>query len=98
MARFTYERVKGHTGKVQYRTDGASIAQVAGGIVRRGEVIAFAKPSITNALVESGNFAHVPVDTPLGVPVVEELATPVPVESADGAEPEPLQIEIEGEE
>lgn len=71
MASFTYERVKGCTGKVQYRTDGASAITVAGRSVKRGEVIAVKNAATERALVAGGNFAHVPADTPLGVPVVD---------------------------
>lgn len=65
---FTFERVRQHTGKVQYRTDGASATGVAGKTVKRGEVIAAPKKSFADALVSGGNFAHAPGDAPLGVP------------------------------
>lgn len=65
-APFTYERVKEHTGKVQYRVNGAAAVTVAGKRVTRGEVIASDQPNFTNGLVRTGNFAHVPADTTVG--------------------------------
>jgi len=73
---FTYERVKEHTGKVQFRVNGPSAGSVAGRRVVRGEVLAFAKPEMTSGLVATGNFAHVPADTPIGPPAATEPPEP----------------------
>jgi hypothetical protein len=75
---FSYERVKHHTGKVQYRIDGASAVSANGKSIKSGEVRAFKNPAYTNGLVATGNFAHVPADTPLGLPADETTETPEP--------------------
>jgi hypothetical protein len=85
MPAFSFERVKSHTGKVQYRTDGASAVTVAGRTIRRGEVVEFAKAQFANSLVANGNFAHVPGDTPTGVPA--SLSPFTETETAEAAAP-----------
>lgn len=76
---FTFERVKEHTGKVQYRTNGAAVVNVAGRKIRRAEVVAFKSADFTAGLVAGGDFAHVPADTPVGVPALaSEPADPSP--------------------
>lgn len=90
---FTYERVKEFTGKLQYRTDRASAVSAAGRSVKRGEVIEITNEALARALVLSGNFAHVPADTPLGIPAPPTEAAP----SAATTDTPPPLIEIETE-
>lgn len=98
MAPFTYERVKEFTGKVQFRVDGPSVATLSGRTVKRGEVLAFEKESFANAIVQTGNYAHVPADTPLGVPVhAEEAPTPATTEPGETAASAPMTLAVEEE-
>jgi hypothetical protein len=95
MQPFTYERVREFTGKVQYRVDSSEVVKVGGRTYRRGEVGEVKKAAHAYGMVATGNFAHVPADTPLGVPKApskdaptEPLAPPSPTVTE-------LQTEIE---
>lgn len=68
MAAFSFERQKSFTGKVQFRIDGSSVVTANGKSWKRGEVKEVKSPIYANGIVSTGNFAHVPADTPLGVP------------------------------
>lgn len=67
-ARFSFPVEKKFTGRLQYETNGPASAQTAYGTVLRAEVIAVRSEAYANGLVENGRFAHVAVNTPLGVP------------------------------
>lgn len=68
MAAFSFDRVKSFTGKVQFRIDGSSVVTANGKSWKRGEVKEVKSPIYANGIVSTGNFAHVAVDTPIGVP------------------------------
>jgi hypothetical protein len=68
-SKFTYDTGKVPTGKMQFRTNGPAKVHVEKiGDVSRGEVVAVKSVNVANSLWVGGNFAHVPADTPLGVP------------------------------
>lgn len=79
---FSYERQKSYTGKVQYRIDGNAVVTANGKPWKRGEVKDVAKSVYADGLVASGNFAHVPADTPVGVPGADDGAQTEVAETA----------------
>lgn len=65
---YTYPTHRQHTGKIQYRTDRASVALIGTKRLRRGEVIEAKNPDFANAAVASGKCAHVDASAPVGIP------------------------------
>jgi hypothetical protein len=65
---FTFPVVKKFTGKIQYRTNGASVVTTPFGDTLRGEVKEVRSEKYANGLVENGDHAHVAIDTPVGQP------------------------------
>lgn len=65
---FTYPVKAKYTGKVQYRVNDAASVATPFGVVKRGEVREIRNRETANALVASGLFAHVDVDSPVGQP------------------------------
>lgn len=65
---FSFPVVKKFTGKIQYRTNGAERVTTPFGDTARGEVKEVRNEKYANSLVENGDHAHVPADTPIGQP------------------------------
>jgi hypothetical protein len=65
---YSFPVERDYTGKVQFRTDRGAEVQCPDGPWRRGEVKEIKKQKYADNLVRSGNHAHVPADTEVGVP------------------------------
>lgn len=65
---FTFPKVRGFTGKIQYRVDDMESINSPFGVVKRGEVKEVLSKGTAENLVENGDFSHVAADTPVGVP------------------------------
>lgn len=66
---YTYPIFRRYTGRMQFMVDGPEAVDVGSrGRVKRGEVISIGNPEYANSLADTGQFAHVAADTPLGVP------------------------------
>ena len=65
---FSFPVERKFTGKIQYATNRATVVTTPFGDTLRGEVKEVRSQKYADGLVENGDHAHVPADTPVGQP------------------------------